>query len=343
MKHRVEQFELVWKDAPFFRKKQFLEALFSETFLDFQSVSVFPKEKRESLAENIPWMMWKKKYIFSAKAKDTYKALLVSPDDGVSIETVLMKNARGHWTVCVSSQVGCAMKCSFCATGTMGFSRNLSCDEIIDQYRFWKLFLRENTIEGEITNIVYMGMGEPLANYEEVRSSLQIFLEYAEIGLTRITVSTVGMLPALNRLLEDPLWPSVRLAVSLHSADEKTRKNLMPTSYDGFLEDLFLWAKKYFLLYPERRRHLTFEYVILGGVNDTKEHAEKLALFAQRLGKVRINLIPWNATGGHFHSSVNVEAFQLYIKKQGVVVTIRRAMGADISGACGQLVVEKKS
>lgn len=343
MKHRIDQFEAIWKDAPSFRKKQFQEALFSETFFDFQSVSVFSQEKRDAMTESIPWMMWKKEYVFSGKKNDTYKALLVSLDDSVRIETVLMKNARGHWTVCVSSQVGCAMKCSFCATGTMGFSRNLSCDEIIDQYRFWKIFLRENTLEGSITNIVYMGMGEPLANYEEVRSSLRIFLEYAGIGITRITVSTVGMIPALHKLLEDSLWPSVRLAVSLHSADETTRKNLMPTSYDGFLEDLFLWAKKYFLVHPERRRHLTFEYVVLGEINDTEEHAEKLALFVKRLGNVRINLIPWNSTGTYFHSSIRVEAFQASLKKKGIITIIRRTMGEDIDGACGQLVVQKKS
>ncbi len=171
-----------------------------------------------------------------------------------------------------------------------------------------------------------------------------MLLDNTSLGSTRITVSTVGLLPAMKRLLGDPLWSSVRLAVSLHSADPKTRRQLMPSSFDSFLDDLAAWTKEYFLAHDERRQHLTFEYILLRDVNDRKEDAEKLIAFSRKVGKVKVNLIPYNRTASdHRESEENrVAGFLVFLKDAGVTATVRKAMGEDISAACGQLVSESR-
>lgn len=294
-----------------------------------------PAGMRERLSV-IPWMSVELVQMQVSGNGDTHKALLRVEGDK-QIETVLMKNPRGAWTICVSSQVGCAMRCGFCATGKMGLTRSLTADEIVDQYRFWKHF----KIAERISNIVYMGMGEPLANYEAVKESLNTLLARTDLGKTRITVSTVGVLPRLEQILTDRGWPHVRLAVSLHSAIEQTRKLIVPTSYDDFLPKLENWAKRYLAQFGNRRHHLTFEYVMLKCVNDTPAHARALALFVNRIGHVRVNLIPYNLTGVAFERSPDaaIDAFLAELDDRGVVATRRRTMGSDIAAACGQLIV----
>lgn len=309
---------------------------------------------RETLDANISWLSISLAHLLESVKKDTCKAI-VELGDGKRVETVLMRNARGQWTVCVSSQVGCAMACTFCATGQMGFTRNLIADEIVDQVRFWNIFLAERPEltslpasampKGRISNIVFMGMGEPLANYDNVKETIRQIILRTDIGPTHITVSTVGLLPMLRKLLRDPEWPAVRLAVSLHSADSDTRKAMMPSSFDTFLEDLIRWTEEYFEKHESRRRHLTFEYVMLSKINDTEKHAEALIRFARRVGKVRINLIPYNFTGSVYRDSLPADfaRFQEQLEAAGVVVTRRRTMGDDIAAACGQLIVAKSS
>lgn len=339
------------QDLPRYRTRQMFEALFQPNFRSLNEVSVLPQTLREHFRA-WPWMTVTEKVRLESKRHDTFKAIL-SLADGKRIETVLMQNARGHYSVCVSSQVGCAMACTFCATGKMGFGRQLTEDEIVDQYRYWMYFLneRETSSQGEkrhfssnhITNIVFMGMGEPLANYDAVKHSMQTILEFTEIGPTRITVSTVGLLPGLRRLLKDPDWPPVRLAVSLHSADPKTRSVIMPSSGPQFLDDLAEWTRAYFTQFSSRRRHLTFEYVMLAGVNDSEGHAKKLIAFTRRVGKVKINLIPYNDTKSKYASSESAALvnFENLLRRAHIDVTRRRTMGADIAAACGQLIVEK--
>lgn len=342
---RTEKFKNLFPQAPSFRLKQLEEALFSPAFQGFADVSTIPLSMREVVVKELAWFSITEVQVFESVKKDTFKAV-VETVDGKRVETVLMKNARNQWTVCVSSQVGCAMACTFCATGTMGFTRNLSSDEIIDQVRFWNQFLEKRPeLERRISNVVFMGMGEPLANYDNVKETLRLLLTYTDIGMTRITVSTVGLLPMLDKVLRDESWPAVRLAVSLHSADSETRKNIMPSSYDGFLDTLVEWTEKYFEKFESRRRHLTFEYVMLSKINDTEDHAKALIRFAQRVGKVRINLIPYNFTGSVYRDSLpgDFMRFQKQLEDAGVVVTRRRTMGDDIAAACGQLVVEKNT
>ncbi len=331
--------------APAFRLRQAEAALFRPDWQQWDAITVLPKDWRGKLSEQVPWLTLTQVALLQSVKLDTFKAVLETVD-GKRIETVLMQNARGFWSICVSSQVGCAMACTFCATGKMGFTRNLTADEIVDQYRFWLYFLNgRHDLEQRISNVVYMGMGEPLANYENVKVSLQTFLAYTDMGPTRLTVSTVGLIPMLRKLLMDEAWPPVRLAISLHSADAKTRTNIMPSSYPKFLEDLAQWTQEYFVKFESRRRHLTFEYIMLAGINDTPAHADKLIAFARKVGKVKINLIPYNDTKSHYATSVSsaLIAFEKKLSDGHLDVTRRRTMGADIAAACGQLIVEKKA
>ncbi len=337
---RRERFIQLFTDAPAYRLKQLESGLFNPAFRNWRDVSNMPEAMREVLGREVPWMSVTPTLLEESAGKDTFKAVL-TVTDGKQIESVLMKNPRGWWTICVSSQIGCAMRCGFCATGKMGLFRSLDQDEIVDQYRFWNEFILDHAeLPQRITNVVFMGMGEPMANYEQVRSAINTLLKHTDLGLTRITVSTVGILPRLEQLLDDPLWPHIRLAISLHSAEPITRKQIVPTSYDDFLPKLKDWAKRYLKKFGNRRHHLTFEYVMLRKVNDTEVHAKLLAMFVNEVGDVRVNLIPYNFTGMEFQSSLpkSVDIFMKLLEHHGVTVTKRRTMGDDISAACGQLI-----
>lgn len=340
---RAEFIDQHFPDVPVFRLKQLRQGLFSDTVHSWDELTALPAGMRTVFSQTLPWLSVRPVHVLESARHDTLKAV-VEAADGARFETVLMKNRRNQWSLCVSSQVGCAMACTFCATGKMGFTRNLTEDEIVDQYRFWKEYVAVRPALNErISNIVFMGMGEPLANYVNVRATLRTLLDHTDLGPTRITVSTVGLVPMLEKLLDDPEWPPVRLAVSLHSADETTRRAIMPTSYDGFLDKLAAWAEKYFAKFESRRRHLTFEYIMLSGVNDTPHHADCLVRFSQRVGKVRVNLIPYNTTASRYTRSVEdaIADFKARLEAAGVTVTARRTMGDDIAAACGQLIVEK--
>lgn len=340
---QLQQLRTLFPTWPRYRFHQVVAAWFQARFRSWEDVTVLTRVERKNVAATLPWMSLTLARILSGSRGDTYKALLHT-NDHAAIETVLMQNARGHWSICVSSQIGCAMACTFCATGKMGFTRNLRVEEIVDQYRYWMYFLASHPkLDQTITNVVYMGMGEPLANYENVRSSLQLLLEHTNMGPTRLTVSTVGLIPMLRKLLTDEEWPPVRLAISLHSADVNTRSAIMPSSYPQFLDDLAVWTKEYFRKFDSRRRHVTFEYVMLAGVNDTVAHAEKLIAFARKVGKVKINLIPYNDTKSQYATSESsaLIAFEERLLTARLDVTRRRTMGADIAAACGQLIVEQ--
>lgn len=360
-----------------FRLKQVETALFDPNVRSWVDVSTLPKDMRETLEKEVPFISLSTQLVQNDSKKETFKAI-VKVDGDKYIETVLMKNRREQWTICVSTQIGCAMACSFCATGKMGLTRNLDADEIVDQIRLWKYFLKdhpeiiksepsskqspkqqdafelddeeeEDSVQSEtprvvdhsrISNIVYMGMGEPLSNYENTKASLNTIIAQTDIGLTHITVSTVGILPRLEQILTDAEWPHVRMAVSLHSADTKTRKEIVKTSYDEFLPKLDEWTRKYLKKFGNRRHHLTFEYVMLKGVNDSAPAAKQLAVFVNRLGKIRVNLIPFNFTESGFTSSdeETIQKFGDVLEKNGVTYTIRYSKGSEIDAACGQLI-----
>ncbi len=325
---------------PAFRFKQIQKALFQPQISSWKEITTLPAKLQEVLESQVPFITVKEKLIQTNKRKDTHKAALTL-EDGSAIETVLMKNPRDYWTICVSSQVGCAMRCDFCATGKMGFTRNLTKEEIVDQYRFWQQYLQKHPeLNQRISNIVFMGMGEPLANYDNVRDTMNEWLEQTDMGPTRITVSTVGHMASLEKLLDDKQWPHVRLAISLHSADKNTRKEIVPTSHEGFLPNLAFWAKRYLEKFGNQRHHLTFEYVMLDRINDTDKHARLLAEYVNKIGKVKVNLIPYNFTDSEYKRSKDeqIAAFKNYLESKGLTVTLRRTMGDDIDAACGQLI-----
>ncbi|OGL69706.1 hypothetical protein A3C09_00695 [Candidatus Uhrbacteria bacterium RIFCSPHIGHO2_02_FULL_47_44] len=374
---RAEKIQSLFPDMKAFRLKQVETALFDVSVRSWADVSTLPKDMREKLEADVPFISLTTQLIQNDSKKETFKAIVKVEGDKY-IETVLMKNRREQWTICVSTQIGCAMACSFCATGKMGLTRNLDTDEIVDQIRLWKYFLKDHpeitksegsskpapkqqdafelddeeeedsaqtetprvVDHGRISNIVYMGMGEPLANYENTKASLNTIIAQTDIGLTHITVSTVGILPRLEQILTDAEWPHVRMAVSLHSADTKVRKEIVKTSYDEFLPKLDEWTRKYLKKFGNRRHHLTFEYVMLKGVNDSLPAAKQLAVFVNRIGKIRVNLIPFNFTESGYTSSEaeTIEAFGHVLEKNGVTYTIRYSKGSEIDAACGQLI-----
>lgn len=337
---RKEHLHELFPSLPSYRFKQLEEALFSEAET-WEDVSNLPKDVRKALSEHVPFEMYQNVEVLSSPKGDAHKAVLTLLDD-YKIETVLMKNTRDQWTVCLSSQVGCAMRCAFCATGKMGLKRQLLSDEIVDQFRLWVAFLKDHGIEERISNVVYMGMGEPLANYEAVKDSLNMILAHTDIGPTKITVSTVGIFTSLETLLTDPDWPHVRLAISLHSADPELRPRIVPSCPSGFHDDLKDWARRYLSLHGNRRHHLTFEYILLKGVNDREKDIKGLIDYVRSVGRVKVNLIPFNATTGAFQAPEEMDAlhFAQRLREADIPVTIRGSLGADIQGACGQLVTE---
>lgn len=321
---------------PSYRIKQVFQGMFDPKNSSWDDVLTLPKNWREQLKQT-PWIVLKQKSL-SGRGSDTCKALLTTHDNQ-HIESVLMPNSRGDYTICLSAQIGCAMGCRFCATGAMGFKRNLSVCEIFDQYRFWQKYLHENESQKRISNLVFMGMGEPLANYENVKQAINTILEYTDIGSTKITVSTVGLLPVLSNLLSDNDWPPVRLAVSLHAPDEETRKKIMPSCVHGFHKKLAAWTHEYAKHKGNRNRYLTFEYIMIDDVNDSDDHARQLAAYFNTTAAKKINLIPYNQAVGSFRSSSRerIKKFQKILCDNNIDVTVRQSLGSDITAACGQL------
>lgn len=261
----------------------------------------------------------------------TLKWVLVAAD-GTQVETVLM-GYRDRVTVCVSSQAGCAMGCGFCATGQGGFGRQLTSGEITEQ-----VVLGARTADergwGRLGNVVLMGMGEPLANFRNVRAAIGRWNEDLGIGARSITLSTVGIVPGIRQLAGDPL--QINLAVSLHAANDALRDELVPINRRYPLATLIEACEDYVL---RTRRRLSFEWACIAGVNDRPSDARELALIARRLG-AHVNLIPLNPTPGYLVAGSPAEvvrAFRDDLVAEGVNVTIRNTRGRDVNGACGQL------
>ncbi len=255
---------------------------------------------------------------------------------GQAVETVFIPEP-GRGTLCISSQVGCALDCAFCATGAQGFNRNLSCDEIIGQVNYANRTLPvRSSGKPAVTNVVFMGMGEPLANYRNLVPALDLLISDFAYGLSRrrITVSTSGLVPQIEKLGDDC---NVSLAVSLHAPNNALRDRLVPINrihpIDELLDACWRYAAK------RANRFVTFEYVMLRGVNDATQHADELlALLRKRPAKV--NLIPFNPfDGNEFRrsSAATIRQFQSRLRDQGLIATTRKTRGDDIDAACGQL------
>jgi 23S rRNA (adenine2503-C2)-methyltransferase len=326
----IEQYLQEQKQPPY-RVKQVRVAWFKQR--NWAEVTTLAKPLRADLAKQFSWSSVTAGQQVTA-SDGTRKTVLILSDK-LCIETVLMPNARDKYTACISSQVGCAMGCTFCATGTMGLKRNLTIDEIVDQVRYWRMQ------QYDVSNIVIMGMGEPLANYDNIKAALTSFISDLEIGATRIVLSSVGLPIGLERLLQDADFPAVRLALSLHAGTDATRAKIIPAHRGNSIGQLHAWAKVYLQQKGNRRHHLTLEYVLLHNINDTVNEAKMLGKqWSDIAHKIKLNLIPWNTTNRQFQASTTrqIEQFRNIVEHYGIQTTVRYSKGTDIAAACGQLI-----
>lgn len=316
---------------PAFRARQVMQWIHQRSVIDFDGMSNLSKSLREKLkAETCLSLM---ETISDQQSSDGTRKFLFRLYDGNAIETVFIpEKTRG--TLCVSSQVGCALNCSFCSTGKEGFNRNLSLAEIIGQLLLVKLKL-QNT-DHQITNVVMMGMGEPLLNYQPVIAAMDLMMHDLAYGLSkyRVTLSTSGVVPQMQQLKKDSL---ASLAVSLHAPTNALREQLVPINKKYPLEILIPACRNYF---PEdSKRCIVFEYVMLKNINDSLTHAKQLIRLLDNM-PCKVNLIPFNPfPGTQYECSdrATVIAFQDRLTKAGVKTWVRKTRGDDIDGACGQL------
>ena len=328
-----------WFEAsgePRYRARQVVRQVLRHGVTDFEAMSDMPRELRARLGEAFD--IAAPRVVTSAAADDgaTMKVLL-DLGGGASVESVLMAYdpeddsvaGRARSTVCVSTQVGCAMGCVFCATGQQGFTRNLTAAEIVAQVLHF-------TRQQRVTNVVFMGMGEPLANYAQTLQAVRWLTDARGLDLRErgITISTVGLRSAIRRLAREGL--QVNLAVSLHAPDDDLRRRLVPTAAGTTIEELVEAAR----FYVERTgRRVTFAYALLDGVNDSVEQARALARRVPGL-QAHVNLIPYNPTAGEDlrrPSLGRVRAFQRTLQAEGINATVRIERGVEIAAACGQL------
>jgi 23S rRNA (adenine2503-C2)-methyltransferase len=319
-----------------FQGKEIYRWIYKRRMLDPENWTSLPAGFREKLKTRFGLYLPEIRTVL--KSEDGTKKFLLSLNDALEIESVYIPQ-KGRATLCLSTQVGCPVGCGFCLTGKMGFKRNLSPSEILGQ-----LFLLEKEcglIENSY-NVVFMGMGEPLLNFENLRSALNIMTDPDGMGISRkrITVSTIGIRSGLEAYLEDPALPP--LAISLHSASEETRKELIPAGKDFSLKEI-----RKLLQHASRkeREPISLEYIIIDGINSGIEDAYELAKFCSGL-KVKVNIIPFNPNPYvHFKKpdAKKVIEFQDILDSKGILSTIRQSRGSDISAACGQLAVFERN
>lgn len=341
----------VERGEPPFRAKQLYSWLYQRLVTDFSAMSNLPQALRSQLSQEAsigPMIIRSELH----SKDDRTRKILLELNDGKLIESVLMLyppigQSSARATVCVSTQAGCAFGCTFCATGQMGFDRHLSAGEIVAQVLFFARQLRDapwsakglpgSTPIDHITNIVLMGMGEPLHNYDNVMQALRILnsSDGFNLGARHMTVSTVGLVPAIRKLSQEPL--QVNLAISLHAPTDELRSQTMPINKKYPLEELLAACKDYI---AATGRQVTFEYVLLSGVNDTAEYAHRLGeLLAPLKQFAHVNCIPVNATSADYRppGGEAIRAFRTILYEHGVSNSVRAERGDDIAAACGQL------
>ena len=317
-----------------FRAKQVMRWMHQSGASSFDDMTDLAKSLRAKLNEQacigVPDLM------VSQKSLDGTRKWLLDVGTGNGVETVFIPEAE-RGTLCISSQVGCALECTFCSTGRQGFNRNLSTSEIIGQL-WWANKAMGVTPKNErvISNVVMMGMGEPLANFDNVVAALSIMLDDHGYGLSRrrVTVSTSGMVPQMDRLKD--VMP-VALAVSLHASNDAVRDEIVPLNKKYPLKSLMAACQRYLVKAP--RDFITFEYVMLDGINDKAQHARELIELVRDV-PCKFNLIPFNPfpnSGYERSGNENIRVFRDILQQAGFVVTVRKTRGDDIDAACGQL------
>ncbi len=327
---------------PAFRAKQIVEWIFKKRAMDVESMSSLSKPLRQALNER--FLTRSMVLARSTGSADTTRKLLLKLHDGRYVETVLIPanpalygGRSDRLTLCVSSQVGCAYDCKFCASGLAGFTRNLTAGEIVEQ-----IVQAEAHAQDRVDNLVFMGMGEPLANFSHLVKAIEILnAEWGiGIGARHMTVSTSGLAPQIKKLADFPL--QIRLAISLHGASDEVRSQIMPVNHKHNIAELFealqYWRSK-------RKQRITLEYILIQGVNDMLEQARLLAKRARAID-ARVNLIPYNTVDGLpwvRPSEAQCIAFRDTLEAGGVTATLRLEKGHDIAAACGQLRLKQET
>jgi 23S rRNA (adenine2503-C2)-methyltransferase len=316
-----------------FHARQIFQWIYQRGVADLAAMTDLPRQLRQSLTAEFtlltPQVMTRERSV------DGTEKFLLKLADGRQVESVFIPDTPAQ-TFCVSTQVGCAMACAFCLTGKMGLVRNLSAGEIVGQVRVLADAL---DLRGKAFNIVLMGMGEPLHNYDETMKALRILADSHGLAVParRVTLSTVGLLPALEKLAAEPIMPN--LAVSLHAPTDAQRGTLVPLNKKYGVADIIDACRRFPV---KKRSRITFEYVLLAGVNDSTDDALALARLLKGL-KAKVNVIPLNAAAGIPFNRPSDEAIDRFAKTladRGVLVSVRKSRGRDIRAACGQLIVD---
>jgi 23S rRNA (adenine2503-C2)-methyltransferase len=326
---------------PAFRAGQIWQGLYKNLWDNPDQFTNLPRTFRYRLDDNFNFHNLRPETVLESKDGETRKTLFQLPDKQ-AIEAVLMRYNQRR-TLCISTQAGCAMACVFCATGQMGFRRNLSSGEIVEQVLYFARQLKAQ--DDHVTNIVVMGMGEPFHNYDETMAAIDRLNDTQgyNLGARRFTISTVGLIPAIKRFTEERR--QINLAISLHAADDELRTALLPANRKYPLEPLLTACGEYV---EKTGRRVTFEWALIRDVNDAPEQAIKLSALLQRFrhgGSMlcHVNVIPLNPTHryrGKATTRERAKAFQVILEKSGIPCTIRTRRGIDIQAGCGQLAVE---
>lgn len=340
--NELEQVLQSW-DEPAYRARQIWQGLYQSLWGEFEAFTSLPRLLRQKLAEHFMFSHLRPVLTLDSSDGVTRKTLFQLPDN-LAIEAVLMRYDQRR-TLCISTQAGCAMGCVFCATGQMGFRRNLTSGEIVEQVLH---YARQLQPSGEqVTNVVVMGMGEPLHNYAATLQAIDR-LNHSEgfnFGARRFTISTVGLVPAIRRFAAENR--QVNLAISLHAADDELRASMLPINHKYPLDELFAACQEYV---ERTNRRITFEWALIRGVNDSLEQAQALAKRLQvfRRGSAamcHVNVIPLNPTqryAGRATTQQQVRAFQAELERHGIPCTIRLRRGIDIQAGCGQLAIQPR-
>ncbi|MFC1807631.1 23S rRNA (adenine(2503)-C(2))-methyltransferase RlmN [Candidatus Omnitrophota bacterium] len=320
--------EIIKLSLPKYRAGQIATFIYKKGVNTFEAMSSISKELRSDLGEKfVIGTIALEKHL---KSRDGTEKFLFKLSDGKYIETVLIRSKKRN-TLCISTQVGCKFRCKFCASGLKGFKRDLSPSEIVNQ-----ILYIQHTREEEITNCVFMGMGEPLDNYKNLTRAIEIMNDPKglEIGARRITVSTCGIIPGIQKLKN--LGVQINLSVSLHAGNNKLRNELVPINKRYPLERLIKVLREY---HDKTNRIITLEYVLIDGVNDSKQDITDLAGISKALG-AKVNIIPYSAIKSfRFKTPQKIVADRFCYKliQSGAKATVRESKGADIQSACGQL------
>lgn len=328
-------------NQPSFRLKQFNQAYYQDLITDFNQLLVWPTKLRQQAEKEITLSPLKLIKSQVSQNKDTVKVLFLRTSAPQQLlEAVLMKHQNNRNTVCVSCMVGCPMSCAFCATGKMGFVANLTPEEIVEQVLYFSRYLKPKN--QRVTNIVFMGMGEPMVNLQNTQAAIDILSDPQKIGMSqsRITVSTCGLISPLKKFITDGY--KGRLAISLHAPSQKLREQIMPVAKTNSLTELLATIDLYI---QQTNKRVSYEYILIKNINDQKTHAQELAeLLKHRLAHV--NLIPFNPISKSTWQKPEkkaIFAFAQVLKDNNIPHTIRVTMGADIDAACGQLATNFKA